>query len=128
MQRIPKIPRTIADVQKSYKATPPAQINKQFRQRSFLEVFRLALCIAAPITVMYYVGTDTKEKFADYDFFPDNQHTVTNLPKSKLEIELELTKLKKERLERRLALQERLINEFGVEDFEAEKERILNKK
>lgn len=125
MQRASK---TIEQIRKSYKPTPPAQISKQFRQRSFLEVFRLSLCIAAPIFVMYYVGTDTKEKFAEYNFFPDEQHTVTNLPKNKLEIELELTRLKKERLERRLKLQERLINEFGVEDFEAEKERILKQK
>lgn len=123
-----RIPNSIEQIRKSYKQTPPAQINKQFRQRSFLEVFRLALCIAAPIAVMFYVGTDAKEKFANFDYFPDDKHTVTNLPKNKLEIELELTKLKKDRLERRLKLQERLINEFGVEDFEQEKERILSKK
>lgn len=123
-----RIPNSIEQIRKSYKQTPPAQVNKQFRQRSFLEVFRLALCIAAPIAVMFYVGTDTKEKFANFDYFPDDKNTVTNLPKNKLEIELELTKLKKDRLERRLKLQERLINEFGVEDFEKEKERILSKK
>ncbi|XBW36173.1 hypothetical protein QEN19_001753 [Hanseniaspora menglaensis] len=125
MQRFPK---GFENVARSYKPTPPVTINKQYRQRSFIEVFRLALCIAAPISVMYYVGTDTKEKFAEYDFYPDEKLTVTNLPKNKLEIELELTRLKKERLERRLKLQERLIEEFGVEDFEAEKERILKGK
>ncbi|CAI8501686.1 hypothetical protein ACO0OL_002738 [Hanseniaspora opuntiae] len=114
--------------QKSFhKQPPPIRITKQFKQRSFIEVFRFGLCVLTPILAMLYVGVDTKDKFSNWKMLPEKEHTVTELPKNTLEIEYELSKLRKERLERRLKLQERLINEFGVEDFESEKKRILGK-
>ena len=114
--------------QKSFhKQAPPLRITKQFKQRSFIEVFRFSLCVLAPILAMLYVGVDTKTKFSDWKMFPEKDLTVNDLPKNTVEIEYELSKLRKERLERRLKLQERLVNEFGVEDLEAEKQRILGK-
>lgn len=117
-----------SEVQKSFhKNPPPIRITKQFKQRSFIEVFRFTLCVMAPILAMLYVGVDTKEKFSSWKLNPEKELTVNDLPKNTLEIEYELSKLRKERLERRLKLQERLINEFGVEDLDAEKQRILSK-
>lgn len=114
--------------QKSFHAQPPPiRITKQFKQRSFIEVFRFGLCVLVPILAMLYVGVDSKDRFSKWKMFPEKEHTITELPKNTLEIEYELSKLRKERLERRLKLQERLVNEFGVEDFEAEKKRILGK-
>ncbi|KAL6941324.1 hypothetical protein ACO0RG_002452 [Hanseniaspora osmophila] len=102
--------------------TKALKLNKV--SRSQLEVFRFALCLLAPVGVMYYIGIDTHKKLHVEGFWPDPE-TLNKVPKERYEIEAELARMKKERLQKRLKLQERLINEFGVTDFEEEKRKIL---
>lgn len=78
-----------------------------------------------PIAVMYYVGIDADKKFNVPGFWPDPE-TTNQIPKEPYEIKAELARMKKERLEKRKRLEEKLINEYGL-DLEAEREKLKGK-
>lgn len=90
--------------------------------RSQLEIFRFSFCLLAPVAVMYYIGTDTDKKLNVPGFWPDPE-TLNQIPKERYEIQAELARMKKERLEKRLKLEKKLQEEFGM-DIEAEKQKI----
>lgn len=90
--------------------------------RAQLEVFRFSFCLLAPIAVMYYIGTDTDRKLNVPGFWPDPE-SLNKIPKEPYEIKAELARMKKEKLEKRLALEKRLVEEFNI-DLEAEKEKV----
>ncbi|KAG0667104.1 hypothetical protein C6P45_005517 [Maudiozyma exigua] len=90
--------------------------------RSQLEIFRFSFCLLAPVAVMYYIGTDTDKKLNVPGFWPDPE-TLNQIPKERYEIQAELARMKKERLEKRLKLEKKLQEEFGI-DVEAEKAKI----
>ncbi|QEU59831.1 Pet100 [Kluyveromyces lactis] len=90
--------------------------------RAQLEVFRFGFCLLAPVAVMYYIGTDTDKKLNVPGFWPDPE-TLNKIPKEPYEIKAELARMKKERLEKRLRLEKKIAEEFGI-DIEAEKEKI----
>lgn len=71
---------------------------------------------------MYYIGTDTDKKLNVPGFWPDPE-SLNQIPKEPYEIKAELARMKKERLEKRLKLEKRLADEFGL-DVEAEKAKI----
>ncbi|KAH3666708.1 hypothetical protein WICMUC_005525 [Wickerhamomyces mucosus] len=85
--------------------------------RSQLELFRV---------FMYYVGTDTDRKFNVPGFWPDPE-TTNKIPKEPHEIKAELARMKKEALEKRKKLEEKLINEYGL-NLDEEREKLINKK
>lgn len=70
---------------------------------------------------MYYIGTDTDKKLNVPGFYPDPE-TLNQIPKERYEIQAELARMKKERLEKRLRLEKKL-KEQGI-DIEAEKAQI----
>lgn len=72
---------------------------------------------------MYYVGIDTDKKLNVPGFWPDPA-TTNSIPKEPYEIKAELARMKKERLEKRLALEKRLVEEFGITDLEEEKRKM----
>lgn len=90
--------------------------------RAQLEVFRFSFCLLAPIAVMYYIGTDTDRKLNVPGFWPDPE-SLNKIPKEPYEIKAELARMKKEKLEKRLELEKRLVDEFDI-DLEAEKEKV----
>ncbi|KAL3233693.1 Uncharacterized protein RNJ44_03733 [Nakaseomyces bracarensis] len=90
--------------------------------RAQLEIFRFSFCLLAPVAVMYYIGTDTDKKLNVPGFWPDPE-SLNQIPKEPYEIKAELARMKKERLEKRLNLEKRLKEEFGL-DVEAEKAKI----
>ncbi|CCC68500.1 hypothetical protein NCAS_0B04160 [Naumovozyma castellii] len=92
--------------------------------RSQLEIFRFSFCLLAPVGVMYYIGTDTDKKLNVPGFWPDPQ-TLNEIPKERYEIKAELARMKKERLEKRLRLEKKLAEEFGI-NVEEEKLKIKN--
>ncbi|KAH3901855.1 probable Protein PET100, mitochondrial [Saccharomycodes ludwigii] len=94
--------------------------------RSQLEIFRFAFCLLSPVAVMYYVGIDTDKKLNVPGFWPDPE-TLNKIPKERYEIQAELARMKKERLERRLRLEKRLEEEFGI-NIDEEKAKILQEK
>lgn len=73
---------------------------------------------------MYYIGTDTDKKLNVPGFWPDPQ-TLNEIPKERYEIKAELARMKKERLEKRLRLEKKLAEEFGI-NVEEEKLKIKN--
>lgn len=87
-----------------------------------LELFRFSFCLLAPVAVMYYIGTDTDKKLNVPGFWPDPA-TLNQIPKEPYEIKAELARMKKERLEKRLRLEKKIQEEFGL-DLEEEKEKI----
>ncbi|BAP71153.1 protein PET100 [Kluyveromyces marxianus] len=91
-------------------------------KRAQLEVFRFGFCLLAPVAVMYYIGTDTDKKLNVPGFWPDPE-TLNKIPKERYEIKAELARMKKERLEKRLRLERKIAEEYGI-DIEAEKEKI----
>ncbi|AAS54636.1 AGR146Wp [Eremothecium gossypii ATCC 10895] len=90
--------------------------------RAQLELFRFSFCLLAPVGVMYYIGTDTDRKLNVPGFWPDPE-SLNKIPKEKYEIQAELARMRKERLEKRLRLERRLAEEFGL-DVEAEKAKL----
>ena len=90
--------------------------------RAQLEIFRFSFCLLAPVAVMYYIGTDTDKKLNVPGFWPDPA-TLNQIPKEPYEIKAELARMKKERLEKRIRLEKKLQEEFGL-DLEQEKEKI----
>ncbi|CCD22515.1 Pet100p NDAI_0A03580 [Naumovozyma dairenensis CBS 421] len=92
--------------------------------RAQLEIFRFSFCLLAPIGVMYYIGTDTDKKLNVPGFWPDPE-TLNKIPKEPYEIKAELARMKKERLEKRLKLEKKLAEEYGI-DIEKEKLNIQN--
>lgn len=90
--------------------------------RSQLEIFRFSFCLLAPVGVMYYIGTDTDKKLNVPGFWPDPE-TTNKIPKEPYEIKAELARMKKERLEKRLRIEKKLHDEYGI-DIEAEKKLI----
>lgn len=90
--------------------------------RAQLEIFRFSFCLLAPVGVMYYIGTDTDKKLNVPGFWPDPEST-NQIPKEPYEIKAELARMKKERLEKRLKLERKLAEEYGI-DVQAEKEKI----
>ncbi|CCE61288.1 hypothetical protein TPHA_0A02060 [Tetrapisispora phaffii CBS 4417] len=90
--------------------------------RSQLEVFRFSFCLLTPIAVMYYVGTDTDRKLNVPGFWPDPE-TTNKIPKEPYEIKAELARMKKEKLEKRLQIETKLRDEYGI-DIQAEKLQI----
>ncbi|CAM9017791.1 unnamed protein product [Wickerhamomyces anomalus] len=92
-----------------FKFLPKFKIN-----RSQLEVFRV---------IMYYVGVDADKKFNVPGFWPDPE-TTNKIPKERHEIQAELARMKRERIEKRQRLEEKLKNEYGV-DLEEEKAKLL---
>ncbi|CCF57245.1 hypothetical protein KAFR_0C02520 [Kazachstania africana CBS 2517] len=93
--------------------------------RTQLEIFRFSFCLLAPIAVMYYIGTDTDKKLNVPGFWPDPA-SLNQIPKERYEIKAELARMKKERLEKRLKLERKLQEEYGITNLEEEKERIRN--
>ncbi|CCK69935.1 Pet100p KNAG_0D01840 [Huiozyma naganishii CBS 8797] len=91
--------------------------------RAQLEIFRFSFCLLSPIAVMYYIGTNTDIKLNVPGFWPDPA-TLNQIPKERYEIKAELARMKRERLEKRLEMEKRLRDEFGIENIEAEKEKI----
>lgn len=85
-------------------------------------MFRFSFCLLAPIAVMYYIGTDTDRKLNVPGFWPDPE-TLNKIPKEPYEIKAELARMKKEKLEKRLRLEKRLAEEFGL-DVQTEKEKV----
>lgn len=71
---------------------------------------------------MYYIGIDTDKKLNVPGFWPDPE-TLNKIPKERYEIKAELARMKKERLEKRMRLEKKIAEEFGI-DIEAEKEKI----
>lgn len=90
--------------------------------RSQLEIFRFAFCLLSPVAVMYYIGVDTDKKLNVPGFWPDPE-TLNKIPKEPYEIKAELARMKKERLEKRLKLEKKIAEEYGI-DIEAEKAKI----
>lgn len=70
---------------------------------------------------MYYIGTDTDKKLNVPGFYPDPE-SLNKIPKEPYEIKAELARMKKERLEKRLRLEKKLV-EQGI-DIETEKAEI----
>lgn len=90
--------------------------------RSQLEIFRFAFCLLSPVAVMYYIGVDTDKKLNVPGFWPDPE-TLNKIPKEPYEIKAELARMKKERLEKRIKLEKKIAEEYGI-DIEAEKAKI----
>lgn len=82
--------------------------------------------LMTPIAVMYYVGVDADKKFNVPGFWPDPE-TTNKIPKERHEIQAELARMKKERLEKRKRLEEKLKNEYGI-DIEEEKAKMVDSK
>ena len=91
--------------------------------RSQLEVFRFAFCLLSPVAIMYWIGIDTDKKLNVPGFWPDPE-TLNKIPKEPYEIKAELARMKKERLEKRLRLEKKIAEEYGI-DIEAEKARVF---
>lgn len=114
-------------VNRAYLDQSNSKIKMRFRlpfkyTRAQLEVFRFSFCLLAPIAVMYYIGTDTDRKLNVPGFWPDPE-SLNKIPKEPYEIKAELARMKKEKLEKRLELEKRLVDEFDI-DLEAEKEKV----
>lgn len=71
---------------------------------------------------MYYVGIDADKKFNVPGFWPDPE-TTNKIPKERHEIKAELARMKKESLEKRRLLEEKLAKEFGI-DIEEERAKF----
>lgn len=67
---------------------------------------------------MYYVGLDTDEKFNLPGFWPDPS-TLNQVPKEQYEIKAEVARIRRERQEKRLRLEQRA-KELGIEQDTAE--------
>lgn len=78
--------------------------------------------LLTPIAVMYYCGTDAHEKFNVPGFWPDPA-TTNQIPKEPHEIKAELARMKRETLEKRKRLEEKLINEYGL-DLDSERANL----
>lgn len=65
-----------------------------------LEIFKFAVCISSPILLMLYVGNNTHDKLNIEDFWPD-PNRLNQIPKDRVELKLEIQRLKQERMERR---------------------------
>ncbi|CDR37665.1 CYFA0S01e14488g1_1 [Cyberlindnera fabianii] len=74
---------------------------------------------------MYYVGINPDQKFNVPGFWPDPE-TTNKIPKEPHEIKAELARMKKESLEKRKRLEEKLREEYGI-DVEAEREKLHSK-
>ncbi|KAI9802037.1 MAG: hypothetical protein M1825_003093 [Sarcosagium campestre] len=65
-----------------------------------LEIFKFGMYIMFPIGIMYYFGTNLDNRFAVPDFWPKPDHSH-KIPFDKDEIDSELMRLRRVRLERR---------------------------
>ncbi|MCJ1265370.1 hypothetical protein MMC22_005247 [Lobaria immixta] len=65
-----------------------------------LEIFKFGMYIMFPIGWMYYFGTNLESRFSVPDFWPKPENTH-RIPFERGELEEELERLKKERLDRR---------------------------
>lgn len=65
-----------------------------------LEIFKFAVCITSPILLMLYVGNRTHDKLNIEDFWPD-PNRLNQIPKDRIELKLEIERLRQERAERR---------------------------
>lgn len=74
---------------------------------------------------MYYVGLDTDKKFNLPGFWPDPS-TLNQIPKEPHEIQAEIARIKRARLEKRQRLEEKA-RELGIseEDFEEEQQQEI---
>lgn len=65
-----------------------------------LEIFKFAVCITSPILLMLYIGNNTHDKLNIEDFWPD-PNRLNQIPKDRVELKLEIERLRQERAERR---------------------------
>lgn len=65
-----------------------------------LEIFKFAVCISSPILLMLYIGNNTHDKLNIEDFWPD-PNRLNQIPKDRVELKLEIERLRQERAERR---------------------------
>jgi protein PET100 len=71
---------------------------------------------------MYYVGVDADKKFNVPGFWPDPE-TTNKIPKEPHEIKAELARMKRESMEKRKQLEEKLAKEYGI-DIEEERAKL----
>jgi protein PET100 len=71
---------------------------------------------------MYYVGVDADRKFNVPGFWPDPE-TTNKIPKEPHEIKAELARMKRESMEKRKQLEEKLAKEYGI-DIEEERAKL----
>ncbi|KGU13238.1 hypothetical protein MEQ_00955 [Candida albicans P87] len=93
--------------------------------RTQLETAKFGFYLLSPICVMYYVGLDTDKKFNLPGFWPDPS-TLNQIPKEPYEIQAEIARIKRARLEKRKRLEEKA-RELGIseEDFEEEQQQEI---
>lgn len=65
-----------------------------------LEIFRYAVFVSSPIVFMYYLGRHTHDKLNVPDFWPDPAR-LNQIPKDRVELKMEIERLRKERLEKK---------------------------
>lgn len=65
-----------------------------------LEIFKFTVCITSPILLMLYIGNRTHDKLNIEDFWPD-PNRLNQIPKDRIELKLEIERLRQERAERR---------------------------
>ncbi|CAI5757383.1 unnamed protein product [Candida verbasci] len=88
--------------------------------RTRLETAKFGFYLLSPILVMYYVGLNTDEKFNLPGFWPDPS-TLNQIPKEPHEIQAEIARIKRARLEKRKRLEERA-RELGITEEDVENE------
>ncbi|OBA20136.1 hypothetical protein METBIDRAFT_79425 [Metschnikowia bicuspidata var. bicuspidata NRRL YB-4993] len=80
--------------------------------RTQLETFKFGFYLLTPILVMYYVGIDTDKKFNLPGFWPDPV-TLNQIPKEPHEIQAEVARIRRARLEKRERLEAKA-RELGI--------------
>ncbi|KAG7196070.1 uncharacterized protein KQ657_000081 [Scheffersomyces spartinae] len=74
--------------------------------RKQLETAKIGFYLLTPISIMYYTGLDTDQKFNIPGFWPDPA-TLNQIPKEPYEIQAEIARIRRERAEKRKRLEER---------------------
>ncbi|KAK6463771.1 hypothetical protein DFJ63DRAFT_135687 [Scheffersomyces coipomensis] len=82
--------------------------------RTQLETAKFGFYLLTPICVMYYVGIDSDEKFNLPGFWPDPS-TLNQIPKEPYEIQAEIARIRRERVEKRKRLEEKA-RLLGIEE------------
>lgn len=88
--------------------------------RTQLETAKFGFYLLSPICVMYYVGLDTDKKFNLPGFWPDPS-TLNQIPKEPHEIQAEIARIRRARIEKRKRLEEKA-RELGITEDDVEEE------
>ncbi|ODV68882.1 hypothetical protein HYPBUDRAFT_147412 [Hyphopichia burtonii NRRL Y-1933] len=81
--------------------------------RTQLETFKFGFCLLTPIAVMYYVGLNPERKFNLPGYWPDPE-TLNQVPKEPHEIQAEVARIRRMRMEKRKRLEAKA-RELGID-------------